>query len=138
MKRYKRYGSFIRCGAALLMPVLMLASAGPAGAQTQEPAPATPAAHADPYVPPAQRLPAAGAPASGAALRGQAMQKLKERFDRADTDGNGQLTLDEARKAGLGMVVKHFEQIDRAHSGRVSFDDVQAYLILRRSAAEKH
>ena len=117
----------------------MLAGANPAAAQTpaQEPSPGASAAHADPYVPPAQRQPAAGAPASGAVLRGQAMEKLKQRFNQADTDGNGQLTLDEARKAGLGMVVKHFDQIDRAHSGHISFDDVKAYLILRRSEAKK-
>lgn len=133
MKRYKRY---IQLCAGLL---LMLASANPAAAQTpaQDSTPAAPAAHPDPYVPPAQRQPAAGAPASGAALRGQAMQKLKERFDRADLDGNDQLTLDEARKAGLGMVVKNFDQIDRAHSGHISFDDVQAYLVLKRSAARQ-
>jgi len=133
MKRYKRYSSYGQFGAAL---VLMLAGASQAVAQTpaQEPAPA---AHADPYVPPAQRRPAAGAPASGAALRGQAMGKLKQRFDQADTDGNGQLTLDEARKAGLGMVVKNFDQIDHAHSGHVSFDDLKAYLILRRGEAKK-
>lgn len=119
-------------------------AAGHAAAQAQDAPPATsatpassaaPPAHADPYVPPAQRQPASGAPASGAALRGQAMQKLKQRFDQADADGNGQLTLDEARKGGLGMVVKNFDQIDRTHSGHVSFDDIKAYLKLKRSAA---
>ena len=135
MKRYKQYGAYQQFGAAL---VLMLAGAGPAAAQTaQESAPGALAAHADPYVPPAQRLPAAGAPASGAALRGQAMEKLRQRFKQADTDGNGQLTLEEARKAGLGMVVKNFDQIDTAHSGHISFDDLKAYLRLRRSEAKK-
>ena len=135
MKRYKQYGAYQQFGAAL---VLMLAGTGPAAAQTaQESAPGALAAHADPYVPPAQRLPAAGAPASGPALRGQAMEKLRQRFKQADTDGNGQLTLEEARKAGLGMVVKNFDQIDTAHSGHISFDDLKAYLILRRSEAKK-
>lgn len=121
-------------------------AAGHAAAQAQDASPATsdtpassaaPPAHADPYVPPAQRQPAAGAPAAGAALRGQAMQKLKQRFDQADADGNGQLTLDEARKGGLGMVVKNFDQIDRAHSGHVSFDDIRAYLLWKRAQARQ-
>src|SRR5471032_1427660 len=115
MKRYKQYGAYQQFGAAL---VLMLAGGGPAAAQTaQESAP--------------------GAPASGPALRGQAMEKLRQRFKQADTDGNGQLTLEEARKAGLGMVVKNFDEIDTAHSGHISFDDLKAYLRLRRSEAKK-
>ena len=67
----------------------------------------------------------------------QAMEKIRQRFNQADTDGNGQLTLEEARKAGLGMVVRNFDRIDRTHSGQVSFDDLKAYLILRRSEATK-
>jgi hypothetical protein len=117
---------------AMLAAGLILMAAGSAGAQTSDAS-----AHADPYLPPALRQPATGTPASGAALRGQAMEKLKRRFDQADTDGNGQLTLEEARKAGLGMVVKNFDQIDRAHSGHISFDDLKAYLILRRSQTQK-
>jgi Ca2+-binding EF-hand superfamily protein len=63
------------------------------------------------------------------------MQKLKKRFDDADQDGNGTLSRDEARKAGLGFVDKNFDHIDTTQRGSISFDDLKTYLIQRREEA---
>ena len=90
---------------------------------------------ADPYVPPAKRVPDRTPPAAGAALREQALAKLRQRFNEADLDASGDLTLAEARRAKLGFVVKHFQEIDSAGRGKISFDDLQAYLQRRREAA---
>ncbi|MES2149494.1 MAG: EF-hand domain-containing protein [Pseudomonadota bacterium] len=89
--------------------------------------------HPDPYLPPSQRLPSSSAPAFGAALRAEAMQKLRQRFEQADLDASSSLTVEEARRAGLGFVVQHFDAIDSTHRGKVSFDDLRAYLVRRRA-----
>jgi hypothetical protein len=104
-----------------------LLATGTVGAQTN-PGPG-------PYLPPDKRTPSSEPAASGPALRMQAIQKLKQRFEQADLDGNGRLTRDEASKAGLGFVVQHFDEIDSAHRGAVSFDELKAYLVERRKQA---
>ncbi|MYM69304.1 EF-hand domain-containing protein [Pseudoduganella sp. FT55W] len=114
-----------------------------AGAQTPTTEPAAPAptavrsspAYPEPYIPPALRKPLRDYSSGPILLRYQAMQKLKKRFDEADQDGSGMLTRDEARKAGLGFVDKNFEHIDTGQKGKVSFDDLKAYLIQRREEA---
>ncbi|SDG93984.1 MULTISPECIES: EF-hand domain-containing protein [unclassified Duganella] len=89
----------------------------------------------EPYIPPALRKPLRDAGASAVLLRYQPMQKLRKRFDAADLDGNGMLSRDEARSAGLGVVDKNFDHIDTTRRGKVSFDDLQTYLIQRREEA---
>ena len=88
-----------------------------------------------PYLPPDKRTPSSEPAASGPALRMQAIQKLKQRFEQADLDANGRLSKDEANKAGLGFVVQHFDEIDSAHRGSVRFDELKAYLVERRKQA---
>jgi len=88
-------------------------------------------APAGPYLPPSLRSPAPSTPASGQALHNQAMDKLKKRFQEADLDASGSLTREEARRAGLGYVDNHFDQIDSAGRGKVSFDDVRGYMAKR-------
>jgi hypothetical protein len=89
---------------------------------------------ADPYVPPAQRHVSREAPAAGAALQSQALQKLKLHFDGADRDADGHLTRAEASAAGLGFVLRHFEQIDASHRGKISFDELQQFMAAQRKA----
>ena len=113
--------------AVLVAAVLAL---GAAHAQTD-----SPPAHQGPYLPPDKRSPSPEPAASGPALRMQAIQKLKQRFEQADLDANGLLSKDEASKGGLGFVVNNFDAIDRAHRGAVSFDDLRAYLAERRRQA---
>ncbi|MGV7211139.1 EF-hand domain-containing protein [Oxalobacteraceae bacterium A2-2] len=130
----------------ILMLLLAALAAAPAlQAQTIQPParphpadPAPGAAPLDPYLPPEKRTPARERPAEGAALRQQAMDKLRQRFEEADLDASGSLSKAEAQKAGLGFVAQHFEQIDTRHSGKVSFADLQAYLQQRaRDAARR-
>ena len=82
----------------------------------------------DPWVPPELRKPAAAPAPQGAALRAQVERKLKAGFDKADVNHSGTVTREQARAAGLGYVVKHFDGIDRQRAGAVSFDDVKHFL----------
>ncbi len=90
-----------------------------------------------PALPPALRTPSAQPPASGQALRNEAMQKLKQRFDEADLDASGSLTRNEAQRAGLGYVVASFDEIDSARRGKVSFDDVKKFMQQQRRRTQE-
>ncbi len=90
----------------------------------------------DPVVPPALRQAPRENSASGDDLRQQVIQKLKARFDAADADRDARLTQDEARAGGLGFVAQHFTDIDTAHRGSVSFDEVRKFVQSRRPAAQ--
>ena len=83
----------------------------------------------DPWVPPESRKPSTVPPAEGAALRAQVERKLKKAFDAADVSHTGSLTRQQANAAGLGLVARHFDQIDRQKTGAVRFEDVRRYLI---------
>lgn len=122
----KVFSRVVRTAALAVLAAVGTAGAGCAAAQDIP---------RDPYVPPAKRLPSHERPASGEALRQQALAKLKQRFEQADLDASGALTEEEARKAGLGFVANHFAQIDAAHSGKVSFDDLRRYMAQRRKEA---
>jgi hypothetical protein len=84
----------------------------------------------DPWVPPAVRKSATrSAPAaSGAALKMQVVDKLRASFARADVEGVGTITREQARSAGLGLVAARFDAIDTADRGRIGFDDFLRYL----------
>lgn len=99
-------------------------------AQAAEDAPLLP--RSEPYVPKAQRVPSREAPLAGTELKAQAMGKLRQRFDEADTDHSGSLTQQEAALGGLGYVEKNFAEIDSAHKGAVTFAEVQAFLRRRK------
>lgn len=99
-------------------------------AQAAEDAPLLP--RSEPYVPKAQRIPSREAPLAGAELKAQAVSRLRQRFDEADTDHSGSLTRQEAGLAGLGYVEKNFVEIDSAHKGAVTFAEVQAFLRRRK------
>ncbi|NNG23862.1 EF-hand domain-containing protein [Telluria aromaticivorans] len=82
----------------------------------------------DGTVPPALRTRPAEAPAAtGAALSAQALAKLEKQFRAADVDGNGSLSVDEAKN--FGFVARHFDEIDTGRRGAVSFDDLRNYLV---------
>ncbi len=85
-----------------------------------------------PSLPPALRNQVPGPSPSGEALRVHAAQKLKIRFEQADVNGSGTLTPEEARQANLGFIVTHFEAIDTAKRGSVSFDELSAFMRQRR------
>jgi hypothetical protein len=52
---------------------------------------------------------------------------LAEKFAAANTTHDGHLTLAQARTAGLHMVVDHFSDIDIAHRGYVTINDIAAW-----------
>lgn len=110
--------------------IAILLAATMVAAQAAEDAPLLP--RSEPYVPKAQRIPSRDTPATGAELKAQALAKLRQRFDEADSDRSGTLTREEAARAGLGYVEKNFDEIDRARKGAVSFAEVQAFLRQRK------
>ena len=113
-------------GAALALVMGVAASVSAATAQSP---PATiETTIRDPWVPPELRTPSPTPAPQGAALRTQVERKLKAGFDAADVGRSGTVTRDQARAAGLGYVVKHFDDIDRQRAGAVSFDDVKRFL----------
>jgi hypothetical protein len=57
----------------------------------------------------------------------QRLQRLMARFHRADLNGDGQLTRDEAQK-GMPRVYRHFSEIDSQHRGYVTLDQIASYL----------
>ncbi|PPU38388.1 2-oxoglutarate dehydrogenase [Xanthomonas arboricola] len=69
----------------------------------------------------------------GDTLEAQAQQRIA-----SSLGANGALaqhkaiTKQEAQANGLGFVATHFEQIDLTHSGRVTLDDVKAYVQQRQ------
>jgi carboxypeptidase C (cathepsin A) len=67
-------------------------------------------------------------PSQGAELRAQVAARLRAPFDAAPAAQPGRLTREEARAAGLGFIAAHFDAIDAARRGWVTFDDVQDYL----------
>ena len=89
----------------------------------------------DPWVPADTRKAAAAAPApvptSGAELQKQVERKLKKSFGDAVVNGDGTLTAAQAQAAGLGFVVKHFNDIDQRKTGAVRFEDVSRFMSSR-------
>lgn len=110
--------------------IAIVLAAALGAAQAAEDPPLLP--RSEPYVPKAQRIPSRDTPATGAELKAQALAKLRQRFEAADSDRSGTLTRAEAASAGLGYVDKNFDDIDRAHKGAVSFAEVQAFLRQRK------
>ena len=86
----------------------------------------------DPWVPADTRKAAAAAPApvatSGTDLQKQVERKLKQSFDAALINSDGTLTAAQADAAGLGFVVKHFNEIDQRKLGVVRFEDVTRFM----------
>ncbi len=67
--------------------------------------------------------------------RGDMAETMKQRFAAADKNGDGKLTKDEAG-AGMPFVFKHFEEIDKAHTGAVTLADIAAFAKARRAARQ--
>jgi hypothetical protein len=56
----------------------------------------------------------------------QMRAKMTERFASADVNHDGKLTREEA-ETKMPMVARNFDQIDKAHKGYVTLDDIQAF-----------
>jgi hypothetical protein len=82
----------------------------------------------DPAVPEALRHTTPAPATRGAALQAQVEAKLRARFEGADTNHEGHISRAQAEAAGFGYVVQHFEAIDAARQGSVSWAQVRAHL----------
>ncbi|SMG54970.1 2-oxoglutarate dehydrogenase [Paraburkholderia susongensis] len=72
---------------------------------------------------------AAVAPTTGTTLQQQAQQRTEARLGANSALSNGSaITKAQAQSDGLGYIAKHFDEIDTAHSGRVTLNDVRQYL----------
>jgi hypothetical protein len=88
----------------------------------------------DPWVPPEVAKKArVEPPSAGASLEAQVDAKLHARFDAA-AGPSGLLTREAAHAAGLGFIERHFDAIDRAHTGRISYADYRRFLVSRGAA----
>jgi carboxypeptidase C (cathepsin A) len=86
----------------------------------------------DPSLPEPLRHLAPEPPAHGKAFEAQVSQRLRSLFDAAQGREPGRLTKEEARAAGLGFVAAHFDAIDAARRGSVTFEDFERYLAERQ------
>lgn len=57
--------------------------------------------------------------------RAERQSQFQERFRKADANGDGRLTRDEAQK-GMPLVARHFDQIDTNKDGAVTVEELQA------------
>ena len=57
----------------------------------------------------------------------QRLQRLVNRFHKADVNGDGQLTREEAKQA-MPHVYAHFAEIDTDHKGFVTLPQIASYL----------
>lgn len=91
----------------------------------------------DPMLPEALRHTKPAEATRGAALQAQVEAKLRARFMAADHQRSGHLSRAQAEAAGLGYVVRDFDQIDRAGHGSVSWAQVRDHLshLAARAAA---
>jgi len=62
--------------------------------------------------------------------RAEVQARVQERFKRADADGDGSLSREEARK-GMPLVARDFDRIDANRDGRVTMDELEATLKAR-------
>ncbi|NRO96454.1 2-oxoglutarate dehydrogenase [Paraburkholderia sp. NMBU_R16] len=118
----------IRRGAVLIAVCLAAASAQAAPQAVAPVTPAHPGGGVDgPYFPRARVAPVA--PSTGALLQQQAQQRLEARLGANSALSNGAaITKAQAQQNGLGYIARHFDEIDTAHTGRVSLSDVRQYL----------
>jgi len=117
----------VRAALALIFGMLALPAVAVTGATMERPL-------CDPCVPAmVSKSARITAPTRGAELRAQVEAKLRAPFEAAAP--GGLLTRAQARAAGLGFIDRHFDAIDGARRGAVTFDDYQRFLDARAAAA---
>ncbi|MEJ0047483.1 MAG: EF-hand domain-containing protein [Rhodospirillales bacterium] len=100
----------------------------PTAAQTTAPPAVMEGPLRDPWLPPEARKPSGARATQGVELRKQVEQKLKLAFDAANPSRSGTLTRQQAQAAHLGLIARHFDEIDVNHTGVVQFEDVKRFL----------
>lgn len=115
-----------------LVPLIVLAAVvGNAHAATQAVAPVTlpQGGHGvdGPFFPTNRPMPVT--PSTGTQLQQEAQQRIEAQMGANSVLSNGaSITKAQAQSSGLGYIAQHFDQIDTAHTGRVSMSDVRQYL----------
>lgn len=71
------------------------------------------------------------APAAHAQTYDMALSQLTSRFKAADKNGDGKLSLQEAKDGGMTRVVANFKSIDTDKDGYVTFAQLKAQLDAR-------
>lgn len=63
--------------------------------------------------------------------RSRMVTEIKQRFDKADTNGDGALDREEAK--AMPRVAQHFDNIDTDHDGKVTLQEIGRYLAAARA-----
>ena len=71
-------------------------------------------------------LAALGLALAGTSYAGEGMHDPMARLKKADTNGDGMISRDEAR-AALPRVYEHFDEIDTNHDGQITAEELQAF-----------
>lgn len=65
-------------------------------------------------------------------MRDKHKEKFVAQFKAADKDGDGALTKEEAEAGKMPRIVKHFDQIDANKDGKVTPDELRAFMMSKR------
>jgi|KBSMisStandDraft_5_1062788.scaffolds.fasta_scaffold375369_2 Ca2+-binding EF-hand superfamily protein len=60
------------------------------------------------------------------------VNEIKQRFDKADTNGDGALDREEAK--AMPRIAHHFDDIDTDHDGKVTLQEIGRYLAAKRDS----
>ncbi len=71
------------------------------------------------------------APAANAQMYDMALSQLTSKFKASDKNGDGKLSLQEAKDGGMSRVVANFKTIDTDKDGYVTFAQLKAQLDAR-------
>ena len=80
-----------------------------------------------PWLPPAARTAKPAPQTQGEALDAQVLAKLQQQFQAADAQGRGAVNLAEAKRAGWGFAVQHFDRIDKSGRGEIRMQDLRRF-----------
>ncbi|AIO67446.1 hypothetical protein [Burkholderia oklahomensis] len=81
----------------------------------------------------ASGVPASASATTGAQLQQQAQSRLAASLGASGALGSGAaVTKAQAQASGLGYVAKHFDEIDAAHTGKVTLKQVQQFIEQQR------
>jgi len=116
----------------LLLGAALLAIAMPVAAQVTQVSGSAQSGEGGLWLAPALRKPDTSTPSSGKALREEVERKFEKQFQRADVANRGAITRDEANTGRMGFVAAHFDEIDTARRGTVTFADVRLFLRARQ------
>jgi len=130
MKHRCTHWGIKRLSAALVSVLLSV------GAHAQSATAALPQG-GDPRLPDSMKTMVPQASPRGAALNQLVQRKLRANFDSVDVTRSGRVTREQARSGRWSVLAEHFDEIDAARRGEVSFDEVMRYLERTRTARDK-